>query len=387
LRFQHHRLPKLETKFMLPRRLFLAMPALLAACASSPDPTGEADQEMRALLESFAKLNPRPIERLDAVEARRQPSLKDAVEARLREQGRQPTPREMAHVQDISIPTPMGPTLRGRLYVPPGANMQGRNPLVVYYHGGGWVIADLDTYDASARALAAESGAVVLSVHYRQGPEVRFPGAHEDAVSAWRWAAANAAQLGGDVRRMAVVGESAGGNLALNVAIAARDQGLPRPVAIGAIYPVAGTDLETPSYARYAGAKPLNKPMIQWFVRNYTRGDRDLMDSRLNLYRRANLAGLPRTLIVNAQIDPLLDDGARLEEAMTRAGSPVRRIVHPGVTHEFFGADTVLSRAQIAQREMGEELRAAFAAVPAPVIPPEPVTIRRPARGQRVSSR
>ena len=342
---------------------------------------------MRALLESFARLNPKPIERLEAAEARRQPSMKDAVAARLREQGRPATPREMAHVQDLTIPTPLGGNLAARLYVPAGASMQGRNPLVVYYHGGGWVIAGLDTYDASARAIAAESGAVVLSVAYRQGPEVRFPGAHEDAVSAWRWAAANAAQLGGDPRRMAVVGESAGGNLALNTAIAARDQGLVRPVAIGAIYPVAGTDLETPSYVRYANAKPLNKPMIQWFVRNYTRGDRDLQDPRLNLYRRANLAGLPRTLIVNAQIDPLADDGARLEEAMTRAGSPVRRIVHPGVTHEFFGADAVLQRAQIAQRELGEELRAAFAAVPQPVVPAEPVTTRRPARGQRVSSR
>jgi acetyl esterase/lipase len=372
---------------MLPRRLFLAMPALLTACAGSPDPSGEADQEMRALLESYARLNPRPIEGLEAAEARRQPGIKDAVAARLREQGRIAAPREMAHVQDLVIPTPMGGSLAARLYVSAGAQMQGRNPLVVYYHGGGWVIADLDAYDASARAIAAESGAVVLSAHYRQGPEARFPAAHEDAISAWRWAAANAPRLGGDARRMAVVGESAGGNLALATAIAARDQGLTRPVAIGAIYPVGGVDMETPSYARYAGAKPLNKAAMQWFLRDYTRGGRDLQDPRLNLYGRANLGGLPRTLILNAQIDPLADDGARLEEAMTRAGSPVRRIVHPGVTHEFFGADAVLGRAQMAQREMGEELRAAFAAVPEPVVVPEPVTIRRPARGQRVSSR
>lgn len=372
---------------MLPRRCFLAMPALLAACASSPDPSGEADQEMRALLESLARLNPKPIESLDAAEARRQPGMKDAVAARLREQGRPPASREMAHVQDLVIPTPMGGSLPARLYVPAGAGMQGRNPLVVYFHGGGWVIAGLDAYDASARAIAAESGAVVLAAHYRQGPETRFPGAHEDAVSAWRWAAAHAAQLGGDPRHMAVVGESAGGNLAVNTAIAARDQGLPRPVAIGAIYPVAGVDMETPSYARYANAKPLGKPMMQWFLRNYTRGGRDLQDPRLDLVRRANLAGLPRTLIINAQIDPLQDDGARLEEAMTRAGSPVRRIVHAGMTHEFFGADAVLERARLAQRELGQELREAFAAVPEPVVPPPPVTSRRPSRQTRVSAR
>ena len=109
--------------------------------------------------------------------------------------------------------------------------------------------------------------------------------------------AIGAAQLGADPRRMAVVGESAGGNLALTTAIGARDQGLPRPVAIGAIYPVAGTDIETPSYLRYAAARPLNKPMIQWFVRNYTRGPRDLQDPRLDIYRRANLAGLPAVSI------------------------------------------------------------------------------------------
>ncbi|MDB5412225.1 MAG: alpha/beta hydrolase [Rubritepida sp.] len=358
---------------MFSRRMLLASPAFLAACAA--DPSGEADPEMEALLRTFASLHPLPIETLTPADARKQPSLADAVKAQLRNAGRPVEPRPVARAMDVAIPMPVGGPLLARIYTPVGA--AGPLPLIVYFHGGGWVIADLDTYDSSARALAAETGAVVLSVHYRQGPEFRFPSAHDDAINAWRWATANRSALGADPYRAAVVGESAGASLALNVGIAARDLRLPLPVAMGIIYPVAGTDTETPSYDRYAGAKPLNRPMINWFVRNYTNSPRDLEDPRLALYERANLAGLPPALIINAQIDPLQDDGARLEVAMRRQGTLVRRTVYPGVTHEFFGADAVLTKARAAQQEMGGFLRAAFAAMPAPVEAPAMPTRRR----------
>ncbi len=196
-------------------------------------------------------------------------------------------------------------------------------------------------------------------MHYRQGPEHRFPAAHDDAVTAWRWTAANAASLGADPRRMAVVGESAGGNVAASVGIAARDQGLARPAMLGLIYPVTGTDTNTPSYQRYAMAKPLNKPMIAWFLRHFLADPSQMRDPRPNLYLGSSLRGLPPSLIINAQIDPLLDDGALLERGMLAAGSPVRRMVYPGVTHEFFGADAVLSRAREAQGLLGRELACA----------------------------
>ena len=351
---------------MFSRRLILASPAFIAACAA--DPTGDADPEMTALLRSLTSLGPLPIEALSPADARRQPTLTDAVKAQLRGAGRPVTPRAIPRVMETSVPITPQP-LQARLYTPAPTADGGRPPLIVYFHGGGWVIADLDTYDASARALAAEAGAVVLSVRYRQGPEHRFPAAHDDAVNAWRWAVANAASLGADPRRAAVVGESAGGNLAMNVAIAARGTAAV-PVAVGAIYPVAGASIQTASYNRYAAAKPLNRPMMQWFLRHYLQGNIGVDDPRLDIYNRANLAGLPSTLIINAQIDPLLDDGAMLEAAMRRQGSPVRRSVYPGVTHEFFGADAVLTKSRAAQQEMGQFLRTAFANVPAMEEPP-----------------
>ncbi|MBC7433329.1 MAG: alpha/beta hydrolase [Rubritepida sp.] len=371
---------------MLNRRAILASPALLAACAIVPDPTGEADADMLGLLRSFAGLGSRPIETLTPELARRQPSLTDGVLKRLSDLGRPFAPRAV-ETRDLAIPA--GDTsLKARLYTPRDSTRgNALLPLVVYLHGGGWVVADLETYDSSARGIAVESGAAVLSVHYRQGPEHRFPAAHDDAQTAWIWAASNAASLGADARRMSVVGESAGGNLAAHIGVSARDKGLPMPTMMGLIYPVAGTDNNTPSYQRYARAKPLNKAMMGWFLQNYLANPGQASDPRLNLYAGTNLRGLPPTVIVNAQIDPLQDDGARLEGAMRSAGSPVRRIVYPGVTHEFFGADAVLGQAREAQRMLGQELRASFASVPAQATPmAEDAAAPRGRRRPRVSA-
>ncbi|MFT8244428.1 alpha/beta hydrolase [Roseomonas sp. BN140053] len=344
----------------------LATPALLSACATPSmgpaDPSGRADPEMRALLESLAALNPRPIETLTAAEARRQPTLADAAVRLARQQGKPTAPRELPLVRDLTIPGPGGP-LNARVYSPaqvPAMPNQAPLPLIVYFHGGGWVIADLDVYDTSCRALAADSNAVVLSVNYRRGPESKFPAAHDDAYATYVWAVQNAATLGAMPNKVAIVGESAGGNLAIATAITTKVNNAPMPVALGLVYPVAGTDLTTPSYVTYANAKPLNRPMIEWFVRNYTNGGTDLQDPRLDVYGRADLRGLPRTVIVNAEIDPLADDGARLEEKLRAAGVPTARRVFPGVTHEFFGADAVLSKAKEAQTFLAAELRAVF---------------------------
>jgi acetyl esterase/lipase len=349
----------------------LGLTAFTTACVQpSPgmmmpaDPSGRADPEQRALLETLARLNPRPIETLSAAEARRQPSYATAVRARALELANNNPQRVIGSQEDITLSTVPAP-LMARLYRPIPAHNRPL-PLIVYFHGGGWVIADIDTYDASARALCVESEAIVLSVHYRQGPEFRFPTAHDDANVAYVWAARNAASLGADPGRIAIAGESAGGNLALNAAIYARDMRLPMPRAVASIYPVAGVDLNTPSYQQFANAKPLNKAMIEWFVRNYTRGPQDLQDPRLDLIGRADLAGLPPVILVNAEIDPLQSDGARLADKLRGAGVAVNHMVYPGVTHEFFGADAVLTKAKQAQAFVGGELRKAFAAQAAP---------------------
>ena len=138
---------------------------------------------------------------------------------------------------------------------------------MVYFHGGGWVIADKETYDAGARGIAKQANAVVVSVDYRRAPEAKFPAAWNDALAAYRWAANNARTLNARPRVLALAGESAGGNLAVATAIAARDARLPKPAAVISVYPVAQTgDMNTASYVDSANAKPLNKPMIGWFV-------------------------------------------------------------------------------------------------------------------------
>lgn len=373
------------------RRASLMLPfglaGLVAACASTPeplppaDPTGRADPQMRALLESLQALKPKPIETLTAAEARLQPSMADAVKHRLRAIGRPDAPRPLPVVRDIQIPGNGGP-LAARLYSPvePPRSGQAQQPLplIVYYHGGGFVIADLDTYDASARALAAESEAIVLAVHYRQAPENKFPAAHDDAYTSYVWALRNAAQLGADLSRVAVVGESAGGNLAITTAMAAREARQPLPVAMGLIYPVAGTDMTTPSYREFGNARPLNAATMRWFVQQYTNSPADLQDTRLNVYGRAELRGLPKAVIVTAEIDPLRSDGLILAERLQANGVQVIARDFQGVTHEFFGADPqVLAKAGEAQRFLAGELRSAFALpAPAVVVPQR----RRPAR-------
>ena len=243
-----------------------------------------------------------------------------------------------------------------RIYTPEGA---GPFPVIVYYHGGGWVIADKDVYDGGARGLAKQANAVVVSVDYRLAPEAKFPAQHDDALAAYRWAVANAASIKGDPKRVALAGESAGGNLAVATAVAARDAKLQQPSAVIAVYPIAQPDTTTASYTTYATAKPLNRAMMGWFARQTTRTPADLQDPRINLVS-ANLRDLPPVTIINAQIDPLLDDGAMLEQALRSAGNPVERRVYDGVTHEFFGMAAVEDQAGEAQVYAGQRLKSAF---------------------------
>ena len=318
-----------------------------------------AKPDMARVIEALKAQGTQPIETLTVAQARTQPFIPQAVMRVARETGRSAAPVPLARVEDISIPGPGG-AFPARIY---SAHARSRGaPLIVYWHGGGWVIADLDTYDASARALAAQTGAIVLSAHYRQAPEAKFPAAHEDALAAYRWALGNAQRLGADRSRIAVAGESAGGNLAIATAIAARDAGLPLPRHMALIYPVAGTDTATPSYRENSAAAPLSRAGMLWFVDKVTSSSADLQDPRLNLVGRADLRGLPPATIINAEIDPLRSEGEMLAAKLREAGVPVTQRTFQGVTHEFFGMSPVVADAAEAQAMAAQALTAALGA-------------------------
>ncbi|MGH6608715.1 MAG: alpha/beta hydrolase [Burkholderiaceae bacterium] len=257
---------------------------------------------------------------------------------------------------DRPIPGADGPIM-ARIYTPSGT---GPFPVIVYFHGGGWVIADRVVYDGGARGLAKHADAVVVSADYRLAPENPFPAAWDDALAVYRWVATNAASIKGDPKRLALAGESAGGNLAVSTAVAARDAGLTAPLHIVSVYPVGQTgNLMTESYVDSANAKPLNKSMIQWFVKHVFAKEDDKKSPRADLVN-ANLKGLPPVTIINAQIDPLRSDGQLLESALEKAGVKTERRVFDGSTHEFFGIAAVVKDAQEAQAYAGKRLQQAF---------------------------
>jgi acetyl esterase len=315
--------------------------------------------DMQSVLDAQAALGAKPIESLSVAEARRQPTIADAVNAVLSKAGKSTSPE--VNVPGVSsvdrdIPGPGG-RLTVRIFTPQG---NGPFPVVVYFHGGGWVLANKQVYDGGARGLSKAAAAVVVSVDYRLAPEAKFPAAWDDALAAYKWVVSNAGSIKGDPKILALAGESAGGNLAVATAVAARDAGLTPPRAILAVYPVAQTgDMASPSYVDSGNAKPLNKAMISWFLDKLLAKPGDKADTRLDIVH-ANLKGLPPVTIINAQIDPLRDDGATLEKSLEAAGVKVERKVYDGATHEFFGTAAVVTKAKDAQMYAGGQLREAF---------------------------
>lgn len=310
--------------------------------------------DMNEVLNKLESLGGKPIESLEPSEARQQPTPADAVKAIIAE--KKITEKSTVTTQDVTYPTG-GATQKARVYKPASAN--GPLPLVLYIHGGGWVIADIDVYDSTPRALAEGAGVIVISIEYRHAPEAKFPAAHDDANNAYQWVADNAAKWGGDSSRIAVVGESAGGNMAINVAITARDKAWKAPKAIVAVYPVANTSPDTNSKKTYSTAKPLSTPMLEWFFQHTLTAKNESTDPRLNLVT-ANLKGLPPTTIILAEIDPLHDDGVGLAEKMKAAGVSVDLKEYSGVTHEFFGMGAVVADAQAALDFAAGRLKAAL---------------------------
>lgn len=315
-----------------------------------------ANRDMKAVLVQLDALGVRPIAALGVEEARSQPSPADAVKALVEKDGKPAVPLAMEKVENKSFEGPGG-RLDLRIYTPKSKETQ--LPVVLYFHGGGFVLANLDTYDASARAIADASKALVVSADYRHAPEHKFPAAHDDAFAAYVWTLEKINAFGGDPNRIAVAGESAGGNLAVNVSMRARDERIVLPKHQLLVYPVATTAMATDSYKAWAHAKPLDKDAMAWFMKQVSRTPADAEDPRLDLLR-ANLTGLPPTTIVLAEIDPLRDDGVLLGKRLDAQGVKVEQKTYEGVTHEFFGMGAKVGEAKDAAKWAGKRLEKAL---------------------------
>lgn len=293
---------------------------------------------------------------MSVADARAQASAADAARAVQREKKVSPLPEAKIVTRDIAIPSASG-ALPARAYIPEGT---GPFPVIVYYHGGGWVVADINTYDASARALALSANAIVISADYHHAPESKFPAQHDDAWAAYVWTVENIHTLNGDASRIAVAGESAGANLAANVALMAKSRKATMPVHQLLVYPIAGNDFNTPSYQENAGASPLGKADMEWFVAQVFTSKDQTADPRINLVGRDDLRGLPSATVITAQFDPLRSEGQSYAEKMKTAGVPVNLINYDGVTHEFFGMAKVMDKAKAAVEAATADLKKAF---------------------------
>ncbi|WP_198598403.1 alpha/beta hydrolase [Mangrovicella endophytica] len=329
-----------------------AQPANEAPASTAAKP----NEQMQAVLEALKSLDAKPIHTLDVPAARFQASPADAARTVQRDRKISAEPEAKVMTRDIAIPTAAG-ALPARVYMPAG---EGPLPVIVYFHGGGWVIADINTYDATPRALALGAKAMVVSVDYRHAPEHKFPAAHDDAWAAYRWTVENIHTLNGDAKRIAVAGESAGANLAANVALEAKANKTAMPVHQLLVYPIAGNDMNTPSYQANADAVPLGKADMEWFVKNVFASKEESADKRINLVGRDDLGGLPPATVITAEIDPLRSEGQAYAQKLKAAGVTVDAINVPRVTHEFFGMAKVVDAAKDAVDRAAADLAESF---------------------------
>ncbi len=313
------------------------------------------DQDAQGVVDEIVAGGP-PFYLVTPEEARKGPSVKDAAIAAAKKRGIDTTPEAVGKVDNTTIPGPGGP-LPVRVYTPSGT---GPFPVIVYFHGGGWVLFNTDVYDASCRGLTNQAKAVVVSVDYRQGPENRFPAAHDDAYAAYRYVLANAAQFGGDPKRVAVAGESAGGNLATAVCLRAKAEKVAQPVYQLLVYPITNFAFDTPSYIENAEAVPLNMPGMQWFFRYYLSSPQDGANPQVSPLRAPDPSGLAPATVITDEVDPLRDEGEAYAQRLRDAGVAVKSMRYTGVMHEFFSMPFVIAKAKQAQAMAGADLRAAF---------------------------
>jgi acetyl esterase len=304
--------------------------------------------EAQGLLDALAEAG------LPATEEMTVPNARAATAGFLALQGE---PVEVASVLDRTVPGPAG-EIPVRVYTPAG---EGPLPVVVYFHGGGWVIGDLEVVDQPCRQLASAAGAIVVSVDYRLAPEHRYPAAFEDSYAATVWIGAHAAEIGGDPARLAVAGDSAGGNLAAAVALAARDRGGPELAAQLLIYPVTDFNFGTASYHDNREGYLLTKGSMQWFWAHYL-GAQDLdKDPYACPLRADSLVGLPAAYVATSEYDPLRDEGEAYARRLEEAGVAVTAKRFDGLLHGFFWMLAAVPSAAGVLDDMVDVLRKAWA--------------------------
>lgn len=282
-----------------------------------------------------------------------------APEARaMMEQMIVPGPKEEVHeVRDISIPGPVG-DIPARLYKPSAAN---NLPVLVWFHGGGWVIGSVEGSDATTRKLANDSGCAVVSVDYHMAPEYKFPAPFEDCYTATKWVADNAASLGVDGSKIAVGGDSAGGNLAAAVSIAAAQRGGPKISYQVLIYPVTDHSYDTPSYSSNANGYLLTIGSMKWFWNHYLNSEADGKNPLASPLQQPDLSGQPPALVVTAEFDPLCSEGEAYAERLRAAGVPVEAKRYDGMIHGFFGMFAAMDGGAEAVAQAANGLKKAFA--------------------------
>ncbi|MEZ2126737.1 MULTISPECIES: alpha/beta hydrolase [unclassified Sinorhizobium] len=290
-------------------------------------------------------------------EARAQLGPADAANSLELLRGLDRTAEAKIQTKDLAISSPNGP-VRVRIYTPDGR--EGPYPAIIYFHSGGFVIGNIDAYDQTARRLALHAGAIVLAVDYYKAPEHPFPAAHEDAWAAYLWARDQLETLGGDKERIAVLGESAGGNLAANVAIRAIAENVEAPLIQLLLYPLAGNDMNSASYRENADSIPLGKAGMMWFFKHAFSDPLAQNDPRINLAGRGDLDGLPATTIITGDLDPLRSEGQIFADRLRAAGVAVNAQNMEGLGHEFFGMSKLVPGAKYAMELVVDHLKQAF---------------------------
>jgi acetyl esterase len=307
------------------------------------------DPDAAAVFKAFQEAGRPAYETLSAPEAREFYSQARFVS--------NPEPPELKSVEPYAIPASHG-SIPARVYTPKTLRKAaGLAPCLVFFHGGGWVIGDLDSHDVVCRKLADEGELIVISVDYRLAPEHKFPAAIDDAIAATKWIVENARQFGVDAARLMVGGDSAGGNLAAVVAIAARDGNGPAIAGQLLIYPATDFAMTHPSHSEPETSILLTHSVIKWFRDHYLNGATDVHDWRASPARAQTLIGLPPAYVLTAGADPLRDEGDEYAASLKEAGVPVTYRHFPGQFHGFFTMGKLLQQANVAASEIGVWLK------------------------------
>ena len=361
--FMPHRPSSKRSFFAVAATLLASLPFAAAQSATPTTPYTPAqiesmlDPQMKQVIDLFKTIMGTPIIDLTPQDARQQFSAQDAAKILARTSGAQEAPMPVGKVTDgIQIPAYEGNQIPIRIYTPAGA---GPFPVVLYFHGGGFVIATIDTYDASPRALSDYANAIVVSVEYRKAPEAPFPAALRDAEAAYDWVTHEINHYNGIDTKIALAGESAGGNLATELAMYIRDNNLRRPTHELLVYPITTGDTNQASDIAYKNAIPLNTPMLTYFSSKYLPSPGFANDPQVSPIN-GNLKDLPPTTIIAAEIDPLRSDGVDYYNKLKTAGNQVSYQIYTGTTHEFFGMGAVVDKAKAAEQFGAARIAASF---------------------------